>query len=427
MRRSSVPSVLAANAAARAQAAAAAGGDAGGTGEAAAPKPAFRAPVRIAPAVEAPVEAAPGGPKGRYFSCMHTKRSTKKHKTYDDGVLSFSGTHATLFDMEGKQLAKTLSKHTDYQSGAQFDIGTFECEITNEVSAAEFTSGRIFVAAGVTSIVSISRAPAAVSVAAAPARQVLAAFKPVTPLAAVAAAAAASAGGSEAWSWSADAATTAAPDAARPAVGLRPAAASVVNSGAADSAARTGTAATIGVAIKRAVGGLPSNSTAGTAAASMDAAAFGSGILKAGSASKAYHSTVAPDSLVLQYPPSTSAAAAGSGSSGSIVVVDPVVGRHLKPHQRDGVAFMWQCITGMRHQAAPASDDSGDDDGASAGGAASMADATGRVPVSAQPPPAVGCARPEYVAALSEGPFQSAYNGCILAGEWRAPQQAAAS
>ena len=30
------------------------------------------------------------------------------------------------------------------------------------------------------------------------------------------------------------------------------------------------------------------------------------------------------------------------------VVVDPILGKVLRPHQREGVAFMWECVTGRR-------------------------------------------------------------------------------
>ena len=32
------------------------------------------------------------------------------------------------------------------------------------------------------------------------------------------------------------------------------------------------------------------------------------------------------------------------------VVVDPYLARHLKPHQREGVSFMYECIMGMRSE-----------------------------------------------------------------------------
>lgn len=31
-------------------------------------------------------------------------------------------------------------------------------------------------------------------------------------------------------------------------------------------------------------------------------------------------------------------------------VVDPYLGRHLRPHQRAGVAFMYECVMGLKSQ-----------------------------------------------------------------------------
>ena len=48
------------------------------------------------------------------------------------------------------------------------------------------------------------------------------------------------------------------------------------------------------------------------------------------------HDPAAPNALVLQ--PATPGTVA--------VVLDPFVARSLQPHQREGVAFMWRCISG---------------------------------------------------------------------------------
>lgn len=31
-------------------------------------------------------------------------------------------------------------------------------------------------------------------------------------------------------------------------------------------------------------------------------------------------------------------------------VVDPYIGRYLRPHQREGVKFMYECVMGLRNQ-----------------------------------------------------------------------------
>jgi DNA repair and recombination protein RAD54B len=32
----------------------------------------------------------------------------------------------------------------------------------------------------------------------------------------------------------------------------------------------------------------------------------------------------------------------------ALQVVDPYLGRHLRPHQREGVAFMYECVMGLK-------------------------------------------------------------------------------
>ena len=43
------------------------------------------------------------------------------------------------------------------------------------------------------------------------------------------------------------------------------------------------------------------------------------------------------------------------GRSNFTVVVDPFIGRHLRPHQRDGVRFMYECVVGLRRGGASGS------------------------------------------------------------------------
>lgn len=38
----------------------------------------------------------------------------------------------------------------------------------------------------------------------------------------------------------------------------------------------------------------------------------------------------------------------GPGEEGPPVVVDPMLTRWLRPHQREGVAFMFECVAGLR-------------------------------------------------------------------------------
>ena len=54
------------------------------------------------PAASAKVEESPAQPAtAKYYIIMYTKFSTKKHKVYDDGILTLNGTHAIIQNMEG--------------------------------------------------------------------------------------------------------------------------------------------------------------------------------------------------------------------------------------------------------------------------------------------------------------------------------------
>jgi hypothetical protein len=52
------------------------------------------------------------------------------------------------------------------------------------------------------------------------------------------------------------------------------------------------------------------------------------------------HDPLARGALVLQVP--------AESHQGVAVVVDPVLSNHLRPHQREGVAFLWDCLMGLR-------------------------------------------------------------------------------
>lgn len=64
---------------------------------------------------------------------------------------------------------------------------------------------------------------------------------------------------------------------------------------------------------------------------------------------KGLHDPSAPEAVLLN----AEQWKAGSQSGGSPVVpvvVDPYLARHLRPHQKEGVQFMYECIMGLRHK-----------------------------------------------------------------------------
>ncbi|CAN9500784.1 unnamed protein product [Ophioblennius macclurei] len=66
---------------------------------------------------------------------------------------------------------------------------------------------------------------------------------------------------------------------------------------------------------------------------------------------KALHDPFGEDALVLYEPPALSAHDQLKADKDKLpvhVVVDPVLGKVLRPHQREGVRFLWECVTGRR-------------------------------------------------------------------------------
>ncbi|KAM9762081.1 LOW QUALITY PROTEIN: DNA repair and recombination protein RAD54-like [Menidia menidia] len=73
--------------------------------------------------------------------------------------------------------------------------------------------------------------------------------------------------------------------------------------------------------------------------------------LKRSGVRKALHDPFAEDALVLYAPPVLSAHELLTADKEKLpvhVVVDPILGKVLRPHQREGVRFLWECVTGRR-------------------------------------------------------------------------------
>ena len=97
--------------------------------------------------------AASSGPPAeeletRYWLCMFTKRSNKKHKVYEDGVISVQGNIVKLFDMEAKQLGKTntytVHNLSDLHSGNELFVGAKELEVGQSLDPKKFVTGQVF-------------------------------------------------------------------------------------------------------------------------------------------------------------------------------------------------------------------------------------------------------------------------------------------
>lgn len=73
--------------------------------------------------------------------------------------------------------------------------------------------------------------------------------------------------------------------------------------------------------------------------------------MKRSTVRRALHDPFACNALVLYTPPEQHGHDALKGDKSKIlvhVVVDPVVGNILRPHQREGVQFMYDCVTGAK-------------------------------------------------------------------------------
>ena len=190
---------------------------------------------------------------------MFCKRSAKKHKVYDDGVLRCDGAKATLFDLSGKERGKTRYKSAaPMPEGSTLDVSAYELEIMGPLAAAEFTSGRIFCGTAVLS---------------APSKEA-----------------------------------------------------------AAPAAPASGRGGPAGGALRKALVP-PGGAAAGKYGAAGRAAAgarLGGGL----GGKKPRHCPELPGALVLSV----------ATAERTAVVVDPHLAQHLRPHQREGVQFLYNCV-----------------------------------------------------------------------------------
>ena len=67
------------------------------------------------------------------YKIFHTKRSNKKHKNWDEGILTIKGTLCTLKDMYGIDFAKSSSNSLkslkELESGKTITVGAYEIEV----------------------------------------------------------------------------------------------------------------------------------------------------------------------------------------------------------------------------------------------------------------------------------------------------------
>ncbi len=103
--------------------------------------------VDLAARMEQKEEVKTQGPEG-YFRVMWRKYTTKKHKTWDDdGFLVLRNGVAQLIGSGGKEMGKTSCKDA-LLPGSQLGIGGKEVEVDDIMAKSEFMSGKCFLNGG---------------------------------------------------------------------------------------------------------------------------------------------------------------------------------------------------------------------------------------------------------------------------------------
>lgn len=297
-------------------------------------------------------ETAGTGGGGQYFAVLWTA-DKKKHKTYDDGVLSLDGRLAQLFNTEGRLVAKEFSRMTGetLSVGGTLTVGRNELEVVNRISREHYESGRIF---------SSAAAPPAPTVSAQSAVPGPAASRGLVRPTLTAGTGSASGGaGTAATGHRLGGGLT-----PRIGMGLQPRLKAEEVSSAAATPAGDGNGESSGDSRHTAGGGLvvlpQAKCTTGGSAALLRRPTAGSSFASGRGGARPRHDPLAPNALVLFSPPqSTTSAAttpgggagAGAGSADAqvAVVVDPLLTRFLRPHQREGVSFMYNCVALAEH------------------------------------------------------------------------------
>jgi len=82
-----------------------------------------------------------------YFNVGFCKRTTKKHKTYEDGVLVVSGRRCIVKDLTSKTVSNALVSFCtrNLEEGGSYFVASSEVMLGTPIPAKEFLSGRCFV------------------------------------------------------------------------------------------------------------------------------------------------------------------------------------------------------------------------------------------------------------------------------------------
>ncbi|KAF2874082.1 SNF2 family N-terminal domain-containing protein [Massariosphaeria phaeospora] len=226
----------------------------------------------------------------QYYTVLYRKYTTKKNKTWDgDGVLSVVKGHAVLADSDtGKEIGRGACNRP-LLPGSALSLGGKEVEIDGVIEKADFMAGRMFLGKGGAAPVEQSKRA---EVRYTPIPEGKGKAKQTEPVADLKAGRMARKEADE-------------------------------NNFVADSAPQT-------IGPKHFKNPLLSSTVLPKIVSSVP---------------QPRHDPTQPNALVMKRPTSCP-----KGKQIVDVVVDPVLGKHLRDHQREGVQFLYECVMGMRCQ-----------------------------------------------------------------------------
>ncbi|KAI9372411.1 SNF2 family N-terminal domain-containing protein [Aspergillus egyptiacus] len=221
----------------------------------------------------------------KYFNALWRKPTAKKNKTWDgDGIVAARDGYVYLQDVSGKEMGRAMYSAAGLRAGVMLSIGGKEVEVDSEISRKEYLSGRRFL-----EVEKKATVPAPAEEGTKQVSLMKKAFVPVL-------------GGRDG-------------GAAKPQVSV--------------------------AGLNRAKGKEGRGSVSG---------AYKTPLLESTVMPSAprdeptpRHDPKQPGALVMPRP-----VAVAKGKRIVDVVVDPILGKHLRPHQREGVKFLYECVMGMR-------------------------------------------------------------------------------
>ena len=224
-----------------------------------------------------------------YYMVLWRKHTAKKHKTWEgDGVLAVQGGYASLQDISGRDMGR-LAFDDPLLPGSTLSVGGKEIEVDSMISRADFSAGRPF-----TQAVKSSAAPAASE-----ATPQIAFAKPLNP-----------------------------PSRLKGSLQAQMKA-EMLRERQESEKKKLNVAAPKSTETKRAFK-TPLKNSIVTRQVRLEKPA-------------PRHDPHAPGALVMRRPGTIP-----EGQQVVDVVLDPLLGKHLREHQREGVAFLYECVMGLR-------------------------------------------------------------------------------